>query len=192
MSLKITEMDLEKRACSFENKTITGVLYQQLDNGSEHYQKNDFHSVDTAVYFKTSDHKIYQIYWVDELGLYHGFGISLKETAVINKDEGILTDVTNDNAMKNLIGMRTKTVRMYWQNVIDNMRTSLVPFLGMGHIHRQDYPQTIEILFEGGMQLYISVLKITDDNVCIPFTNHLSVFFDKQIIDRYYKPIRKF
>jgi len=80
---------------------------------------------------------------------------------------------------------------LYWQDVIDNMRWYRVPFLGMGYIRRKDYPQTLELNFDNGIELFVSAMKISDDNKCVPFDNHLTVFFNKSAIDKYYKPLRK-
>jgi hypothetical protein len=63
--------------------------------------------------------------------------------------------------------------------------------LGMGYITRNDYPQTIELKFDTGEQVFVSAIKITGENKCIPFTNHVTTFFSKQAIDEYYKPLRK-
>jgi hypothetical protein len=191
MALKVSEIELEKRVRSFESCTISKIWYQQMEEGTDNYQMKDFHSVDVAIYFETENNKIFRIYWADELGIYHGFGVSIKEIAVIDKDDGIFMDVSNDNNWKAMLGKRIISTQIHWQNIIDNMRSGLVPVLGMGYLRRRDYPQTLEIKLEDGLQFYISVLKITDNNKCIPFTNHLSIFFQKDIIDQYYKPLRK-
>ena len=191
MALKNSEIELEKRARSLENCTISKIWYQQMEGGTENYHVKDFHSIDTSVYFQTENNKIFRIYWADELGMYHGFGVAIKEVALIDKEEGVFTEVTNDNNWTGVLGKRIISTQIHWQNIIDNMRSGLVPMLGMGYLRRRDYPQTLEINLEGGLQLFISVLKISNDNNCIPFTNHLSIFFQKTIIDNYYKPLRK-
>jgi len=191
MAIKISELELEKRVHSIEKNKIVRVWYQFVDIDSVNYNMNHFHSIDLAIYFKSENNTFYKIYWADELGLYHGYGISIKEIPLMNIDEGAFIESTNDPHWKIFIGKKIVSARLYWQNVIDNMRDGLVPFLGMGHIRRADYPQTLEINFDDGNQVFISVLKITNDCKCIPFTNHLSVFFQKVTIDQYYKPLRK-
>jgi hypothetical protein len=191
MTAKITEIELEKRVRSIENETITKIWYHQMENGTEIYNGNDFHSVDTAIYLHTANKKIFKIFWADEFGLYHGFGISLKEISVMDKDNGVFTDVSEDKDYKGIIGTKINSVMLYWQDVIDNMRWYRVPFLGMGYIRRKDYPQTLELNFDNGIELFVSAMKISDDNKCVPFDNHLTVFFNKSAIDKYYKPLRK-
>jgi hypothetical protein len=191
MALKNSEIELEKRVRSIESCTISKIWYQQMEEGTENYRMKDFHSVDVAIYFETENNKIFKIYWADELGIYHGFGISIREISVMDKDDGIFMDVSNDNNLKAILDKRIISTQIHWQNIIDNMRSGLVPVLGMGYLRRRDYPQTLEINFEGGLQLFISVLKIIDNNKCIPLTNHISIFFQKDIIDQYYKPLRK-
>jgi hypothetical protein len=190
MAGNISELDLEKRVRSIENDTITDIWYQQMDEEADGYDK-EFHSIDTAVYMKTGKNKIFKMSWADEFGLYHGFGISLKEIKIIDKDTGFFTEMTQDKNYQTIIGKKIASARVHWQDVIDNMRGDRIPILGMGYIRRRDYPQTVEINFEDGLQMFGSAMKIQDDGKCIPFTNHLTIFFYQTVIDRYYKPLRK-
>jgi hypothetical protein len=191
MPAKVTEIELEKRARSIENTTILKIWYQQMEDGTQSHNCVDYHSVETAIYLQAENKKIFRISWADEFGLHHGFGISIREIRMIDKSEGLFTEVTNDKDWKGMVGIKIESVQIHWQNVIENMRSGLVPMLGMGFITRRDYPQTIEINFETGQQVFVSAMKITEDSKCVPFTNHVTVFFEKKMIDRYYKPLRK-
>jgi len=191
MPTKVTEIDLEKRARSIENTIIVKVWYQQLEDGVKSYSNNGFHSIDTAVYLKTENNRTFKIFWADEFGLHHGFGISIREIRVMDKEEGVFVEVTHDKDWQGVIGKKITSAQVHWQDVIENMRDRLVPMLGMGYITRNDYPQTIELKFDTGEQVFVSAIKITGENKCIPFTNHVTTFFSKQAIDEYYKPLRK-
>ena len=154
----ISELDLEKRIRSIENDAITDIWYQKMKEETDICNK-EFHSIDAAVYIKTGKNKIFKMSWADEFGLYHGFGISLKEIKVIDKDMGFFTEMTQDNSYQAIIGNKIISAKLHWQNVIDNMRSNRIPILGMGYIRRRDYPQTIELNFDCGPQLFISALE---------------------------------
>jgi hypothetical protein len=99
--------------------------------------------------------------------------------------------MTNDKIYQTIIGKKIASARVHWQDVIDNVRANRIPFHGMGYLRRRYYPQTVEINFEDGLQMFGSAMKIQDDDKCIPFTSHLTIFFHQDVIDRYYKPLRK-
>jgi hypothetical protein len=187
----MTEIDLEKRVRLLENSVVTDVWYEQMENGTVRYDGGNFHSVDTAIYLRMTNNKTFKIFWADEFGLYHGFGISVKEAGIVDKDNGEFVDTTQDRRWLMVEGKKIVSAGTHWKNVLDDMRSGRVPFLGMGYIRRRDYPQTVELSFEGGSKIFVSAMKISDEGVCIPFTNSLTVFFDERTIEGYYKPLRK-
>lgn len=184
----IREVDLERRARGLEGQTLARVWYHQ---SSDHaYAGDGWHSVDTAVLLETESGQRFAIAWADEFGLHHGFGISIKPTPSLKRDDGFLQDVTADPAWRPFIGCPLGASRIIWCNVIENMRAALVPFCGIGHITRIDYPQALEITC-GPAQLVFSATKMREDGTAIPFTNHLTVFFDRATYDRCDRPLRK-
>ena len=55
MPAKITEVELEKRTRSIENTSILKIWYQQMEDGTQSHRCEDYHSVDTAIYFQTEN-----------------------------------------------------------------------------------------------------------------------------------------
>jgi hypothetical protein len=190
MPARISELELEQRMRLPEQQVLTRIWYEQNMHTSHAFDCSDFHSIERVIYFETASGKKFKMQWADELGIYHGFGISLKAIPAIDANGAQLTEVTDHPAWEPYREQPITTVHVHWQRILDNMRTNLVPVCGIGYLRRIDYPQTLELIFKNNSRLFISVLKIDPSYHNIPLTNNLTIFFNSQQFDAYYQPLR--
>jgi hypothetical protein len=183
------ELDFEKRVRLIEGCTLARVWYETMPSFGTLREFSEFHTVTDAIYFENSDKSKFKVTWSDELGYYHGFGVSIKPVRAF--DSSGCEDATGTAAWQACLGSPIVYTTVHWQRIIDNMRSSLTPVLGMGYLRREDYPQCIELGFENGQKVFLNAMRVTDERKGLPFTNYLTVFFSLEMMGKYYKPLRK-
>jgi len=192
MNGKITEFEYEQQVRSIETASLINAWYETGEDATPPGAGDlEFHSVTRALYLQTADHRYFRITWADELNIYHGFGVSLKQVSLYPDRNPQLLHLSNHPAWRPFFNTPILSTRIHWQYVLDNMRGRLLPFCGMGYLRRTDYPQSVELLFEPGCSLFFSALSIDEAGNSATMANHLTIFFSKTKHDLYNQPLRQ-
>lgn len=191
MSGKISEFQYEQDIRQLESTSITNVWYETDDEQLvADIDQNNWHSIARAAYLQTIDNRYFRIYWGDELNIYHGFGVMVKQVKLFPDRNNDLISFSHHPAWQPVLHLPVVSVSVHWQRILEHMRSRLIPFCGMGHLRRTDFPQSLEINFGNGQSIWFSALAIRD-NENIPMANHLTLFFSKATHDMYNQPLRK-
>lgn len=189
---KISEFEFEQQVRSIETASLVNAWYELDDDARPTgADELEFHSIARALYLQTADHRYFRIAWADEMNIYHGFGISLKQVSLYPDRLPQLLCVTAHPAWQRFLHTPVLSTVIHWEYVVDNMRSRLLPICGMGYLRRSDYPQSIELIFGRNSSLLFSALAITDAGNSSTMTNHLTIFFSKAKHDSYNQPLRQ-
>ena len=178
----MNELDLEKSALKLIGQRLARVRYQRADWTESGWQVPGHlgvHSVGVAVYLETSLGAIHRVYWADELGLRHGFGISVSPIKVPHRDAGPIQDLSVDPLWQPILDNPITAARIHWRDIRDSLRSSLSIGVAIcaDHLSRQDYPQSLELVFQGGQQVFFSAADLPPGDDPILFTNNILVLF---------------
>ena len=174
--MRTTERELEERARRLEREVLTAVRYQrglQIDE--------NVHSVEHAVFMDFASGVRVAIGTGDELGLRHGFGVTVHERRVLDEAHGPIEDVSAAPRWSALLGRKITCGRIHWDDIYERLR----PSLGIGvaihadHLSRRDFPSTLEILFGDDSVLFSAAKRTADGNIT-PFVGELLVTFPKK------------
>ena len=173
--MKISEVELEERARRLEGKTLRAAAYQ-----GGWRRLGDAHSVTHAVYLELDGTRI-EMAPKDELGIVHGFGISIRERKVLDPAFGAITEVSHELEWKRLIGGEITRAMVHWEDVFERLRGSLSVGIAIhaDYLRRRDFPVTIEMVFAAG-SVFVSAARLAQDGVAHPLAPELVVFFSAQ------------
>ncbi|MGD0860927.1 MAG: hypothetical protein ABR912_16660 [Terracidiphilus sp.] len=104
---------------------------------------------------------------------------------MIDRDLGPVEEVTMLPAWAGLTGLRIQTAMIQWRAVSEALRSS---FIGLVAVHgdwvrRPDYPQALELGFEGGLQFFIAAAHLLEGKAA-GLANSLLVVFDRAQMER--------
>jgi hypothetical protein len=175
----MSEIALERRVRRVEGCVLAKILYQRApfcEVAPLAWSTREPHPVEAA-YVETDTGRIFRIFWADEFHLRHGFGVSLKETRVIDRDLGPLEDLSTSAGWRELVGQRMTASLVHWQTIEKALRSSfrIMVAIHADHVSRWDYPETIELGFEGGQKRYFSAAALRPPSTIVRFTNHLLI-----------------
>lgn len=184
----MTELELERRVRKLAGETLQRVLYQhppREEPREDEHREGGPHSVGLAVFVECESGVRFRIGWGDDFGLHHGWGVTIGETRVIDRDAGVLEDVSGHAAWRTLIGSRITSAAVQWQSIRDAIRGNLFTSIAIGadHFTRRDFPQTIELLFDGGAAVFVAAARIGEEGRAEVFTNNLLVVFGSESRD---------
>jgi hypothetical protein len=174
----VKEIELEKRVRRVEGGVLEKVIYQRnpfSEAVPAAWSTREPHPVEGA-YVQTDAGRIFRIFWADEFHLRHGFGVSLVETRVIDRDLGPLEDVSANVGWRELVGQRMSASRVHWKTIEGALRSTfrIMVAIHADHLSRWDYPETIELEFAGGQRRYFSAAALAQGDL-VRFTNHLLI-----------------
>jgi hypothetical protein len=180
------ELDLEKAARQLEGLSLARVFYQSVRWASpQGWAGPGPHPVSLAVYLEGSCGQRFRVYWADQLHLHHGHGIAIAPARVIDRDLGPVEEVTELPAWTGLVGRRIQSALIHWREVSEALRSSfriLVAVHG-DSVRRPDYPQTLELGFDGGAQVFLSAAQLSDGKA-VGFANDLLVVFGRAQLEQ--------
>ncbi|ALM50261.1 hypothetical protein AMR72_16030 [Flavobacterium psychrophilum] len=132
----------------------------------------NIHSIDMNIIFKLDNGRLVQILW-DYNFDYYGLGIEVREELNYQKAYKLINVTDNDNVSK-IIGNKIKDILVSW----DPGPTPL----GIGEA---DIPLVWQIVFEEPFDMWIAAFELRDDNHPLYYMDHLTVFFDRNDLERY-------
>lgn len=150
------ETALELLARRLEGESLSRVVYLDPWPGIDRADPSDVDTVGLAVFLEISSGRILEVRWADELGLRHGFGVALREVALIDGDRGRLDDATD--RWTALLGERITTATVRWGFIHDDLRQTFRIGLAIcaDHLTRADYPSALELVFADGSRVVIA------------------------------------
>lgn len=176
------ELALERRAARLEGEVLSRVVYQQLrwSSPSPAWATGNAHPVEVAVILETAAGVRFRVRWADELELRHGYGVAVDPIRVLDPAAGTLHEASGLPAWAGLIGRRVAHARVHWREIEQalrgSVRTSLA--IGLDHLARVDFPQTLELELEGGSAVFLAAARLDEGGRrAVGFTNHLLVLF---------------
>ncbi len=179
------ELALERRAQRLEGEVLSRVVYQQLrwSPASAAWPSTRVHPVELAVYLETATGARFRVRWADELGLRHGYGVAVEPVRVLDPAAGTLHEASELAAWEGRIGRRVVRARVHWQEIEralrGSVRTSIA--IGIDHLARADFPQTLELELEGGAAVFVAAARLDESaRRAVGFTNHLLVLFARE------------
>jgi len=185
----MSELDLEKRARQLVGQSLSAVHYQKAGWAEPTWEiasHPDLHTVDLSVTLETAKGDRHWISWADEFNLHHGFGVTLKPIKVVDRDRGMITEMTGDPHWQNLLGQPITAALIHWERIREALRISLS--LGVSicadYLRRLDYPQALELVFADGGRVRFDASRMEPNGKKLPFTNNLLVSFSPVSRDR--------
>jgi hypothetical protein len=182
------ELALERRAQRLEGEVLSRVVYQQLrwSAASPAWAAAGPHPVEVAVFLETAAGARLRVRWADELGLRHGYGVAIDPVRVLDPAAGTLHEASELAAWTERIGRRVLRARVHWQEIEralrGSVRTSLA--IGLDHLSRVDFPQTLELELEGGAAVFLVAARLDESTRrAVGFTNHLLVIFAREELE---------
>jgi len=175
------ELDLEKDALSLAGETLAGVAYQTVRwASSSAWTGPGPHPVSLAVHLELASGKRFRVHWADQLHLHHGHGIAIAPLRVVDRDLGPLQDVSAQPAWADLVGAKIRSAIIHWRNVREALRSTFGVMVSIhgDWLRRRDYPQTLELGFESGAQVYLSAARLVEGKG-VGFSNDLLVVFGR-------------
>jgi len=147
---------------------ITKVFYYEINYEDEEYWNWDprFDSLDFGLDIETQSGECFSIGWGDE---FFQYGISVnKESLAPYLREFCKIDVSNTERWEKLIGKEIVAARLVWEH----------SQYGTEKVY---YPQDLIFSLSNKQEVFVSALEITDGNSISGMTNHITVFFDREI-----------
>jgi hypothetical protein len=168
------EAELELRARALEGLAIARVLYQRAESIDE-----TEHAVLHVVYLELATaSKLVEVGTDDAFAAHHGFGISLRERAVIDRAFGDVTVATNTNAWRAHKNRAISRARILWGDVHASLRSSFAIGVAIHSdwLRRADYPAALELETDAGRVTFTAARR-GEGGAIIPFVNALLVSF---------------
>ncbi len=168
------ELELEQRAHRLRGEVLRAVWYQR---GQE---LGDVDSVGHLVFLDFESGVRVAIGCSDELRYKHGFGISVRPQRVIDTAFGPAVEMSGAPRWKPRIGRRITSGRIHWDDIKERLRPTLAIGVAIhaDHLSRYDYPQTLEVDFDG-QPVFFAAARPSKKGA-VPFVNELLVFFSAE------------
>jgi hypothetical protein len=180
------ELDLEKAARALEGETLAGVSYQSVRwSSSSAWEGPGPHPVPLAVYLESVSGQRFRVHWADQLHLHHGHGIAIAPVRIVDGDLGPVQEVGDQPAWAPLVGTRVRSAIIHWRNVREAQRSSIGAMVSVhgDYLRRRDFPQTLELSFEGGAQVFLCAAQLVDGRG-VGFANDLLVAFGRAQLEQ--------
>jgi len=164
----------EKPIRELIGKSISIVNYYEIDYGEPLWNKTEYHSLDFGIEFTTSENESCYFVWGSEFTQYN---LKFKKGDILTvfsaENNAKKYNASENEHWTELIGVRITGIKSSWSywNLVGDKK-------------RNYYPQDIEIEFKNGKKIWISALEIRDGKP-MGMQDHLTVFFDKKIANKY-------
>lgn len=165
------ELELEQRAHRLRGEVLRAVHYQRGE------ELEDVDSVGHLVFLDFESGARVAIGCSDELRYKHGFGITVRPQRVIDTAFGPAVDMSDTTRWKSRIGRSVTSARIHWDDIKERLRPTLAIGVAIhaDHLSRLDYPQTLELDFDG-QSVFFAAARPSKGGA-VPFVNELLVFF---------------
>jgi hypothetical protein len=180
------EADLERRVRRLVGSVIEGVRYHTLRDPPR-LRSADCHGVDGAVFLKLRGGSFVRIHGADELGLHHGYSVTLEERRRADPESGGLAEVTDEPPWPDYVGAAVVKTLVRWECLrLEDLRPNLRAMVAVraDYLRRSDYPQWLELEFDNGRKLFFSAARIGEGGEFIPLAKDVMVCFSEDRLPR--------
>ena len=145
------------------------IVYHEVDYGEPHpfwNESKEYDSIDYGIDLIDEQNSCLSITWDAEFYMY---GVSIKDASITQTvcPSTAIWDVSKNSRWAHLLGKEIRNTKIYWSWVEDTETKE-----------RTYYPQDLRITFEGGENVFISALEISETHID-PCADNLTVFFGK-------------
>ncbi|UUC45967.1 hypothetical protein [Flavobacterium cerinum] len=168
---------------------IKRVFYDELHYATDDHfweHSDSIHSVDMNILLEFENGKICQIKWDDTFYCY-GIGFTILSDLEENKQLKTI-EVTHHKNWSGIIDSELTKITVFWDESNDFQHTNK-EMAGMTN-NTIRLPLTWQMEFDK-QQLWISALEIQENGYTSYWADHLTVFFNKEQLEKYNNPIQK-
>jgi hypothetical protein len=166
----------------FIGRKIVEVFYEELNYETklEYWEySNHIHSIDMNLIFKLDNGELIQIKWDNE---FYPYGIGFEKLQELNfRNEVKTINVTSNQNWKTLLQKEITSIKVFWDiSEIKRVTTTKMFFFKFSKTKKITIkiPQSWEIEFENS-KIWVSTLEIIDESKANFWTDHLTLFFNK-------------
>lgn len=172
----MTHDEFETQARRLVGQVVQRVRYFEIESGAgEPAWGGDprFDSLDFGLDLLTVSGERFRLWWGAEFYMY---GVSV-ESGGPESVEGVrMWDVSETSRWRELLGSRIEDVHVFWSWVSWEEGTDK---------GRVQYPQDVKLVFEKDREVYISAFEVSSGDSGLGTMDHITVFFDKAIAQRF-------